>query len=80
MVEIYELRLAARAAHASDAHAPGTHEIVVVLSGVLRLRVAEEVFELGAGDSVAFAADRAHTYENSGASEARYHDVIIYER
>ena len=80
LVELYELRLAARAAHASDAHAPGTHEIVVVLSGVLRLRVAEEVFELGAGDSVAFAADRAHTYENSGASEARYHDVIIYER
>jgi transcriptional regulator with XRE-family HTH domain len=29
-VELYELRLAARASHASDPHAPGTREIVVV--------------------------------------------------
>jgi len=80
LVELYELHLAARSTHASEAHAPGTHEILVVLSGQLRMRVQEETYELAAGDSVAFAADRPHTYENPTGSEARYHNVIIYER
>jgi transcriptional regulator with XRE-family HTH domain len=80
MVELYELRLAARSTHASESHAPGTHEMIVVLSGALRMHAAEEVYELGAGDSIAFAADRPHAYENPGSSEARYHNVIVYER
>jgi transcriptional regulator with XRE-family HTH domain len=78
--EIYELRLAARAVHAAEAHAPGTREIVVVLSGQLRMRVGEESHELAAGDSVSFAADKPHVYENPGSTESRYHDVILYDR
>jgi len=80
LVEIYELRLAARATHASEAHAPGTHEFLVVLSGSLRLHVDGEQLELMAGDTVSFPADRPHSYENAGSSEARYHNVILYER
>ena len=80
MVELYELHLAARSLHASEPHAPGTHEMIVVLSGGLRMRVDEETYELGAGDSIAFAADRPHSYENPAGSEARYHNVIVYER
>jgi transcriptional regulator with XRE-family HTH domain len=79
-VELYELRLAARASHASDPHAAGTREIVVVLSGALNVRVANEVFELAAGDSISFRADEAHAYENPGTSEGRYHDLIVYAR
>lgn len=80
LVELYELRLAARSLHTSEAHAPGTHEVLVVLTGQLRMHVQEETYELGAGDSVAFAADRPHAYENSSGAEARYHNVIVYER
>ena len=81
LVELYELRLAARATHASEPHAAGTRELLVVLTGSLRLRVADdEVYELGTGDTVSFAADRPHAYENPGSSEARYHNVILYER
>jgi transcriptional regulator with XRE-family HTH domain len=80
MVELYELHLAARSLHASEPHAPGTHEMIVVLSGGLRMRVDDETYELGAGDSIAFAADRPHSYENPAGSEARYHNVIVYER
>ena len=80
MVEIYELRLAARARHESEAHAAGTHELVMVLSGNLKLHVDGEAHELAAGDTIFFDADREHVYENPGASEARYHNVIIYER
>jgi transcriptional regulator with XRE-family HTH domain len=79
-VEIYELRLAARATHTSDPHAPGTREIVVVLSGMLHLRVAGEVYALGPGDSISFRADEEHAYENPGTSESRYHNLIIYAR
>jgi transcriptional regulator with XRE-family HTH domain len=84
LVELYELRLAARSTHAAEAHAPGTHELVVVLSGSLRMRVSTteeaEVYELGAGDSISFPADVPHAYENPGGSEARYHNLIMYER
>jgi hypothetical protein len=80
IVELYELRLSARSAHSSEAHTAGTQELVVVLAGALRLRVDAEVHDLGPGDSVSFAADRPHTYEHPGASEARYHNAVIYER
>jgi transcriptional regulator with XRE-family HTH domain len=80
LVELYELKLGARSMHASEPHAPGTHELVVVLSGVLRLRVSGEVHDLAAGDSISFPADGPHTYENPGGSDARYHNVIVYER
>jgi len=77
-VELYELRLSARASHASEPHAAGTHEVLVVLSGQLKLHVDNETFELGGGDAIAFAADRPHAYENPAGSEARYHNVIVY--
>jgi transcriptional regulator with XRE-family HTH domain len=80
LVELYELRLGARSTHSSEAHAPGTHELLVVLSGQLKMHVDGETYELGAGDSVAFAADRPHAYENPVGSEARYHNIIVYER
>jgi transcriptional regulator with XRE-family HTH domain len=80
LVELYELKLAARSTHASEPHSPGTHEVVIVLSGVLRMHVGDEMFELNAGDSVAFAADRPHAYENPAGSEGRYHNAIVYER
>jgi len=78
--EVYELRLQPRAVHASEAHAPGTRELLIVLAGQLKLRVGGEVYDLGQGDSVSFNADKAHAYENPGAVEARYHDVILYDR
>lgn len=79
-VEAYEMRFAARANHSSDPHANGTREVVVVVSGQLRVRVGSEVHELVAGDSISFMADQAHGYENSSSSEARCHDIIIYTR
>ena len=53
LVELYELRLAARGAHASEAHAPGTTELLGVLRGQLKMHVGDDIYELAAGDSVA---------------------------
>jgi transcriptional regulator with XRE-family HTH domain len=80
LVELYELRMAPRSQHAAEAHARGTHEVVVVLTGALRLHVDGESHDLAPGDSICFPADRAHVYENPGGSEARYHNLIVYER
>jgi transcriptional regulator with XRE-family HTH domain len=79
-IEMYELRVAARARHVSEPHGPGTREIVVVLSGTMRMTVGDHSDELGPGDSVVFDANKPHVYENSGGSEARYHNVIVYGR
>jgi transcriptional regulator with XRE-family HTH domain len=79
-IEMYELSLAARSRYTSDPHGPGTKELVVVLSGALRMTVGDHTDELAAGDSVVFDANLPHVYENPGSSEARYHDVIIYKR
>jgi transcriptional regulator with XRE-family HTH domain len=79
-VEVYELRLAARATHASEPHAPGTQELIVVLSGLLCMHLGGERYQLGPGDSLTFPADHPHAYENPGGGEARYHNTIIYPR
>ena len=77
-VEVYELRLAARSRHVSEAHAPGVREIVLVLTGALRMIVNGTPHEAAAGDSIWFVADVPHVYENPSAAESRYHNLIIY--
>jgi len=78
--EVYELRLAPKAFHESDPHARGTTETLVVLTGSLRLGVADAVYELSTGDSVFFRADVKHSYENRSTRETRLMDVIHYVR
>jgi transcriptional regulator with XRE-family HTH domain len=78
--ELYELRLAGRSRHVAEAHAAGVKELVVVLAGTLRLSVGKTTQDLAVGDSIWFAADAPHTYENPGSAEARYHNLIIYPR
>jgi transcriptional regulator with XRE-family HTH domain len=79
-VEVYELRLAPRASHTSEPHAAGTRELIVVLSGSLRMTVGNEAILLGPGDALTFPADRPHVYENPSSVESRYHNVIVYRR
>lgn len=78
--EVYELRLLPKALHRSEAHARGTTETVVVLTGVLRLNVGGSGYDLSAGDSVYFRADVEHSYENRSTRETRCIDVIHYVR
>jgi len=80
LVELYELRLSPRSVHSAEPHAPGTREIIVVLTGQIRMRVGDELIDLQAGDSLAFEADKSHAYENPGPTDARCHNVIRYER
>jgi transcriptional regulator with XRE-family HTH domain len=80
LVELYELRLSPRSRHESEAHARGTREIVVVVSGALRMHLGGEAHDLSSGDSIGFPADVPHAYENPASSEGRYLNAILYER
>ena len=77
-VEVYELHLAPRAVHESEAHAPGTREGLIVIAGTLRLRAGEVTYDLAAGDALSFHADVPHAYENPGRTETRVYNVIVY--
>ena len=79
-LEVYELRFQPRGALRSEAHGPGTTETVVLLTGTLRVSVAEESHDLAPGDTIFFRADVHHVYENRAAREARCLDIISYGR
>lgn len=78
--ETYELRLAPKGVHRSEAHRKGTVETVIVLKGTLRITVGDSEVELGTGDSAYLRADLPHSYENRSSHEARFINVISYER
>jgi transcriptional regulator with XRE-family HTH domain len=79
MVELWDWTLGPGDAHESEAHAPGTRELIHVLSGQVRVTVGEnETVDLAAGDAVSFPGDRPHGYSNPGRSRARF-ALTVYE-
>ena len=62
------------------AYAPGSHEFVVVQSGILRLTIGDTPVELAAGDSAYFAADVTHRYANTGATACTYYVAALIMR
>lgn len=55
-----------------SAYAPGSHEFVVVSTGVLAMTVGEQRYVLEAGDSLYLAADVEHGFANVGATPCSY--------
>jgi mannose-6-phosphate isomerase-like protein (cupin superfamily) len=79
-VEVYEITIDRLTKHVAEAHARGTEEIVVIQRGQLTIRIDQEIYDLGAGDSLAFVADVPHVYENRGEEPVTFHDIIAYAR
>lgn len=79
-IEVYELRFQPKGFLRSEPHGRGTTETVTVLTGALRVTVADEVHDLLPGDTIHFDADIAHGYENRSTREARCLDIIAYGR
>jgi transcriptional regulator with XRE-family HTH domain len=61
--EVYAIDLPKGIDQHSDAHLPGTEELVVCVKGRVRLGPLGEEVELGPGDAAWFTADVAHHYE-----------------
>ena len=79
-VEIYELTIAPGHLEHSQAHAPGTSENILVVTGELEIVSGREpAYRLQPGDAIHFDADVPHSYRNVGAQEIVAHLVLAYE-
>lgn len=76
--EFYELRLAPGCERQSPAHAAGTTENLVVLSGKVDVQVAGASYSLATGDSIYFGGDVPHSYLNGGDGIAVAYLVMTY--
>ena len=72
VVELWDWTLGPGDHHSSEAHTPGTKELVQVQQGMIRVEVAGQPVTLEAGDAVAFGSDVAHSYANPGTQPARF--------
>lgn len=64
VVELWDWILERGERHDSDAHSPGTRELLQVQSGEMVVHVAGAEHALGVGDALAFDGDVAHAYES----------------
>ena len=78
VVELWDWTLGPGDRHASEAHAPGTKELVHVQQGSITVEVADQSVTLDAGDAVAFPGDVAHSYANPSTQPARF-SLAVFE-
>ncbi|MDP5228202.1 MULTISPECIES: XRE family transcriptional regulator [Arthrobacter] len=78
VVELWDWTLEAGDSLSSEPHAPGTKELLQVLSGQLTVTVAGEPFTLGAGDALSFSGDVEHSYANPGQDTTRF-SLSVFE-
>jgi quercetin dioxygenase-like cupin family protein len=78
VVELWDWTLAPGDEHTSEAHTPGTRELVQVQQGTLIINVADQSVTLEAGDAAAFPSDVAHSYANPSAQPARF-SLAVFE-
>ena len=78
--EILDLVLAPGALSASQPHADGTQEFVLVYEGVLEVRLgtAQTSCLVHQGEVLHYHADQCHTYHNPGSAPTRAAMVIQY--
>jgi transcriptional regulator with XRE-family HTH domain len=69
------------AAMGGTPHLPGTREYFTCLEGRVKLMVAGERYELGAGDVLAFPGNLPHSYQNGDAlAPARGVSVVVFAK
>jgi transcriptional regulator with XRE-family HTH domain len=78
VVELWDWTLGPGDQHASEAHTPGTKELVQVQQGTVTVKVAGEPVTLETGDAVAFPGDVVHGYANPGSQPARF-SLAVFE-
>jgi quercetin dioxygenase-like cupin family protein len=78
VVELWDWTLGPGDHHISEAHAPGTKELMQVQQGTVTVEVADQPVTLDAGDAVAFPGDVPHSYANPGTQPARF-SLAVFE-
>jgi transcriptional regulator with XRE-family HTH domain len=78
VAELWHWTLATHDHHESEAHSPGTTELLHVLAGTVVVSVGIDEFTLGVGDALRFPGDVAHSYSNPGG-EASSFSLAVFE-
>ena len=78
VLELWDWTLAPGDRHASEAHTPGTKELLQVQHGSITLEVADQSVALEAGDAVMFRGDVEHSYVNADTEPARF-SLAVFE-
>ncbi|HET7035126.1 MAG TPA: XRE family transcriptional regulator [Thermomicrobiaceae bacterium] len=78
VVELWDWTLAPGDQHRSEAHTPGTRELVQVQQGTLVVHVGGEPVTLSTGDAAAFPGDVPHAYANPATEPARF-SLAVFE-
>ncbi|MFN8183876.1 MAG: XRE family transcriptional regulator [Candidatus Nanopelagicales bacterium] len=78
ILELWDWHLGPGDDYRGEAHTPGTHELLSVIKGTVRLTVSDQSWDLRTGDAASFAGDVPHSYANPGTSPARF-ALTVYE-
>jgi transcriptional regulator with XRE-family HTH domain len=78
VVELWDWTLGPGDHHRSEAHTPGTKELMQVQHGMITVEVADQSVTLDAGDAVAFPGDVPHSYANPSLQPARF-SLAVFE-
>lgn len=78
VVELWDWTLGPGDHYQSEAHVPGTHELLQVLDGEIVVRVADEAYCLRTGDALTFSSDVDHSYSNTTEGPARF-SLAVFE-
>jgi transcriptional regulator with XRE-family HTH domain len=77
-VELWDVRMVPGDGYGSEGHPSGTRELLLVIEGELTLELDSVPHRVGAGDAIAFVADRPHAYRNRGDVPLRYSLSVIH--
>lgn len=79
IVELWDWTLGPGDQHTSEAHTPGTKELLQVQEGAVIVTAADQRVVLQVGDSVTFPGDVPHSYQNDNKEPARF-SLAVFER
>jgi transcriptional regulator with XRE-family HTH domain len=78
VVELWDWTLVAGDRHVSEAHVPGTRELIQVREGRLCVGVDDQKVVLDVGDAVTFSGAVPHSYSHDGDRPTRF-TLAVYE-
>jgi transcriptional regulator with XRE-family HTH domain len=76
--EVYSIEIQPGGHLDADPHPDGTQEFLTVYSGGIIVHVDDQDYKVDRGDAIRFHADRSHSYQNSGDTQAVLNLVIHY--
>ena len=78
-LELYFLTLEPGAVLASEAHEPGSCELITVISGAVEVEAGRNSARLESGDVLNYQCDTSHRISNPGGSAATLHMVVNFK-